>query len=130
MVLETIGQPQRDMGSPALSPDGQRIAVSSSESGNPDIWAYDQIRSNKNRLTFDERREGGPTWSPSGREIAYWLLGGARTISIMNKAADGTGEAVVLVEAEHRLSDPDWSRDGRYLAYAENSSPETRSDIR
>ena len=65
-LLETIGQPQQGMSSPALSPDGQRIAVSSTESGNFDIWIHDLIRSTKTRLTFDEGSEIQPKWSPSG----------------------------------------------------------------
>ena len=122
-MLETVGQLQ-DMAQPALSPDGQRIAVRSDESGDYDIWVHDLIRSTKTRLTFEEGTEAWPTWSPSGREIAYrWRR------SLLSKAADGTGEAVVLVEAEGSLYTPDWSRDGRYLVYFEVDQ-ETGLDIR
>ena len=65
-ILETIGPPQRDMLEPALSPDGQRIVVTSTEGGSRDIWIHDLIRSTKTRLTFDEGAEQTPTWSPSG----------------------------------------------------------------
>ena len=115
-LLETVGQPQTLMEDPALSPDGQRIAVASREGGSPDIWVHDLIRSTKIRLTRDEGAEGSPIWSPSGREIVYWLRG-AGTTSIMSRAADGTGEAVVLVESETDVFSRDWSRDGRYLFY-------------
>jgi hypothetical protein len=47
----------------------------------------------------------------------------------MSKAADGTGEAVVLVEAEGQPYSPDWSHDGRYLVYDE-IRPDTARDIR
>ena len=113
-LVETIGQPQAGMSNPALSPDGQRIAVAASESGNRDIWIHDLVRSTKTRLTFDEGNEDRPTWSPSGGEITYRAGRG-----LMNKAADGTGEAVVLVEAVGGLYSPEWSQDGRYLAYTE-----------
>ncbi len=103
-MLETVGQPQ-NMAQPALSPDGQRIAVRSTESGSPDIWVHDLIRSTKTRLTFEEGTEAWPNWSPSGREIAY-----RKGNSLLRKAADGTGEAVVLVEGEGNLFSPDWSR--------------------
>ena len=49
--------------------------------------------------------------------------------TLMRKSADGTGEAVVLVESESILYGPDWSHDGRYLVYTENNS-ETGRDIR
>jgi len=129
-LLETIGQQQPNMEDPALSPDGQWIAVGSEESGNRDIWVHDLIRSTKTRLTFDEGIEGSPTWSPSGEDITYWNLGSKS--SITSKAADGTGEAVALlesVESEVVLYGSDWSRDGRFLVYQQNN-PETGPDIR
>ncbi len=127
-LVETVGQPQLRMVDPALSPDGQRISVGSEESGNRDIWVHDLIRSTKTRLTFDEGVEGSPTWSPSGEDITYWNLGSG----IRRKAADGTGEAVVLVErveSEGVLFNSDWSRDGRYLVYMEQDD-ETLENIR
>ena len=114
---------------PALSPDGQRIVVTSTEGGSRDIWIHDLIRSTKTRLTFDEGAEQTPTWSPSGGEIAY-TVGGFDGSSLMRKTVDGTGEAAVLVEADSFTSGADWSRDGRYLAYYE-LNPDTQSeDIR
>ncbi len=74
-VLETISQPQPNIGAPALSPDGQRVAVSSAESGNDDIWVHDLTRSTKTRLTFEDQTEVYPAWSPSGREIVYHTRG-------------------------------------------------------
>jgi len=53
-------------------------------------------------------------------EIAYTLTG-ARA-SLMRRPADGTGEAVVLVEADGYPFAADWSTDGRYLAYSELTS--------
>ena len=117
-LIETIGQPQPGIEDPALSPDGQRIAMVSPESGNRDIWVHDLIRSTKTRVTFDEGAEAAPTWSPSGEDITYFKIGSR--FSIRSKAADGTGEAVALVESELVLYSSDWSRDGRYLVYQEN----------
>ncbi len=95
-LLETVGQPQ-NMAQPALSPDGQRVAVRSTESGNRDVWVHDLIRSTKTRLTFDEVPEAQPAWSPSGQEIAYRHADPGPGDTLMRKAADGTGEAIVLV---------------------------------
>jgi len=127
-VLETAGQPQPNIYYPSLSPDGQRVVVTSGEIGNYDIWVHDLIRSTRTRLTFDAGQERSPAWSPLGDEIVYWLEG-ADGSSLMRKAADGTGEAVVLVEAKGYLPGPDWSRDGRYLVYAERNADEN-FDIR
>jgi len=80
-ILETIGQPQPIMRDPALSPDSQRIALSSAESGHQDIWVHDLSRSTKTRLTFDTGSERAPAWAPSGREISYWHQGGGARAS-------------------------------------------------
>ena len=120
-LLETIGQPQPGMFNPTLSPDGQRIAVRSIESGNFDIWIHDLIHSINTRLTFDDRTELVPTWSPSGGEIAYSLADTAGS-SLMSKSANGTGEAIVLVDADDFVVPTDWSTDGRYLVYQERTS--------
>ncbi len=125
--LEAVGQPQPDIIHLALSPDGQRVAVRSNESGNPDIWVHDVTRSTKTRLTFEDQLEANPAWSPSGREIVYQYSGESNRL--MRQAADGTGEAVALVEEQGALLRPDWSRDGRYLVY-DQVDPETRNDIR
>ena len=126
-LLETVGQPQPYIGDLALSPDGLRVAVRSNESGNMDIWVHDLTRSTKTRLTFEDQTEANPAWSPSGRDIAYRLAGDPGRIRC--RAADGTGEAIALVEAEVTLNRPDWSHDGRYLVYTE-TNPETLSDVR
>ncbi|MDA1235522.1 MAG: protein kinase, partial [Acidobacteria bacterium] len=125
-LIEAIGQPQPHMEDPALSPDGQRVAVSSSESGNRDIWVHDLIRSTKTRLTFDDGDEGSLTWSPSGEEITYWIRGSKP--SITSKAADGTGEAAAVVESEVQVFSSNWSRDGRFLVYQQTNA-ETGPDI-
>ncbi len=126
-LLETVGQPQ-GMAHPALSPDSQRVAVRSRESGNLDIWVHDLTRSTKTRLTFEDVNETQPAWSPSGREIAYRHIETGPGDTLMRKSADGTGEAVVLVESESDLDWPAWSHDGRYLVYREDNS-ETGRDI-
>ena len=126
-IIETAGQPQQGISDISLSPDGQRAAVSSIESGNIDIWVHDLIRSTKTRLTFEGKVVGGPVWSPSGREIAYYLRDEGR---ILRRAADGSAGAVTLIESDSDLSlrHPDWSRDGRYIVYYERArGPEARA---
>ena len=129
-ITGTVGEPQPAMRHPAISPDGQRIAVTTDESGNPDIWVHDLIRSTKTRFTFfagDDRRA---IWSPSGDEITFRRAGNSRS-SFLSKAADGTGEAVVLVESEASIANQHWSQDGEYLIYQENPNSESRDyDIR
>jgi Tol biopolymer transport system component len=136
VLLETVGQPQPTIQSAALSPDGQRVAVHSTEAGNYDIWIHDLSRSTKTRLTFDSGSESSPAWSPSGDQIVYRQgTTDQRGASLMRKAADGVGEAVALrVESEstagsYAFMTSNWSRDGRYVVYDKRNSLRHDGDI-
>ena len=126
-VVETVGQAQQGIESPVVSPDGRLLAVSALDGGNRDIWIHDSVRGTKTRLTFGKGPEREPTWSPSGREVAYaWQQGDGWNIA--SKATDGTGEAMLLVGGEATVFNPDWSSDGQYLTYHEISA-DTRRNI-
>ena len=130
-IVETVGQPQAAMRDPAISPDGQRIAVGTDESGNPDIWVHDLSRSTKTRFTFFAGRDSRAVWSPNGGEISFRRGSVGGVSSFLSKAADGTGDAVVLVASEGAIAHQDWSPDGKYLVYQENANTESRDhDIR
>ena len=115
--LGTIGQAQENIGPLALSPDGKSVAVEAWEAdGNRDIWVHDAVRGAKTRLTFDPARDGQPAWSPSGEQITFYSQreGG---FGIYSKPADGSGEAVLLVDEDPGERAPDWSRDGKFVIY-------------
>jgi Tol biopolymer transport system component len=69
-TLSTIGEPQPQQ-SPALSPDGRRLAVTSRESGHFEIWVYDLDReiTTKTRITPVSGNAAQSAWTPSGDEI-------------------------------------------------------------
>jgi TolB protein len=59
---------------PAVSPQGDRIAIMSTgreSSGNWEIWTIDRNGGNATRLTNNPAADGLPTWSPDGRSIAF-----------------------------------------------------------
>ena len=114
--LGEIGQPQQRIGMPTLSPDGRRVAVQVSEGGNQDVWVHEIERPMQRRLTFHAAADTRPQWSPSGHEITFQSLRG-ESWDIFRRAADGTGEAELLIGTEAFERPYGWSRDGNYLAY-------------
>ena len=65
--LGTLGPREASLLDPALSPDGQRVAVRRTVDGNTDIWLIDDIRTT--RFTSDPSQEQAPIWSPDGTRI-------------------------------------------------------------
>ena len=59
--------------SAAFSPDGKKLAFCSTmaEEGNADIFVMDLETKKIKRLTFNAAIETAPSWSPTGREIAF-----------------------------------------------------------
>jgi hypothetical protein len=106
---------------PAWSPDGSRIAYSSTQSGQWRIWVMNQDGSGKTQLSPDpvERNyvDTSPAWSPDGSKIAWHrdrAGGGLNGIYIMD--SDGANpHRVVCCGALYGL---DYSPDGTKLLFA------------
>ena len=82
---------------PAVSPDGGRIAFMSSGRGatNWEIWVMNADGSNPKRLTENGSNEGLPAWSPDGQSLAYVSdQGGVWAIWVMN--TDGTNQRKIV----------------------------------
>jgi len=129
-VLGRVAEPGPYRGG-ALSPDGKRLAVSL---GNPksDIWVFDLERGTRTRLTFDDASHLMPSWSPDGKRVAYMTQFGAYSMSgtaLRARLASGSGEEELLLAPKDEnglpvsVSWPQWSPDGRYLAYMQQSGP-------
>jgi eukaryotic-like serine/threonine-protein kinase len=114
----------------ALSPDGRKLAVgeSSSGQGGPGtaIWLRDLGSGVRTRVTFS----GGastPVWSPDGTRIAFTTPrdGVGR---VYQRAADGTGAEFPLFADDGNAWAwvNDWSSDGRWLIY---STPSTDTKV-
>ena len=115
----------------ALSPDGRQVAeqIDGADPNESEIWLVDMNRRSSSRFT-----EGGanwmPAWSPDGTQIAYTTHDRAgASYSLYVKPASGAGDAELLVRTKAaNVYVYDWSRDGKYLIYAQDSEA-TKRDL-
>ena len=87
---EPTGAPGRLYYVPRVSPDGTKIAVSSVDPAERDIWIWDAPRKTMTRLTSEPGEEGYPVWSEDGRFIFY-RANPEGQFDIFRRSADGTG---------------------------------------
>ena len=115
---------------PAWSPDGTRIAFTSSRgttprTGGPEIYVTDPSPEGPSnepvRLTATRSSNSAPNWSPDGTKIAF-ESGRDRprshdfTPEIYTMNADGTGQTRLTRKGWY--GDPVWSPDGKRLAFS------------
>jgi len=116
-ALGTLAQPDR-YGSLRISPDGTRLAAGLADSSSlSDLWLLELSRAIPSRLTFTGMFGTG-AWSPDGQLVGYHLLGGRR---LMLKNANGTGQEETALQSQYTVYLNDWSPDGRYLVYTQQS---------
>jgi dipeptidyl aminopeptidase/acylaminoacyl peptidase len=136
--LGEIGQPQRVIQMPALSPDGGRVVVRAIENDDPDnfdVWVHEIARGSKTRLSFGSAEEDRPIWLPGGDKISFSSYGSEINMSnIFLKSADGSGELEEMLATANADYGIDWSPDGKYLLFVRISpeaiaSPQDNADI-
>ena len=100
-----------------ISPDGTRVALSFTESGNRDIWIWDIGRKVNTRFTFDPSIEDRPVWTPDGKRIIFDTGREARD-AIYWKASDGSGKEEKIHSASQSDVNPySITADGKILFF-------------
>ena len=123
--LGTVGQPEI-VSTPALSPDGTRLAVTVGQPQKEDIWVFDLKRGTASRLTFDSARNSNPVWSADGSQILVSSLLNGNVWDIYQKDANGLGTAQPVFRSSDQLKAiNDLSPDGRYAIYDTANSFDT-----
>jgi Tol biopolymer transport system component len=123
-VMNADGSAQRhlvlDANAPSWSHDGRRLAFVR----DGDIWMVASDGSQATQLTAGPENDGRPDWSPRGDEIAFARDPDRATSEIY--AVDVTTRALRRITSEsiynvgcfgHSAWSPEWSPDGRRIAY-------------
>lgn len=106
-----------------VSPDGERLAVSSDRRGNKDIWVLPSAGGEMIPLATDPTPDWAPRWSPDGSEIAFYAYrSGNRDIWVM-PSRGGAARQLTSDPGNHFY--PSWSPDGREIAYQSSRTAST-----
>ncbi|MGI8817802.1 MAG: TolB family protein [Gemmatimonadales bacterium] len=111
-----IGSDLEQALSPAVSPDGRRIAFTGLKTGQLDLYVMNADGWGRRQLTNDLAQELDPAWSPDGNSLLFSWTGTAPSSPTMLAVigADGTGARLVLPGLF--TARPVWSPDGLRLA--------------
>jgi Tol biopolymer transport system component len=110
---------------PSWSPDDSKIVFAGLDGGATDLFIVDRNGQNLRRLTDDTYMERDPVFSPDGRQIAFTTDRGPETD--LEKLAFGQsvigiydvdqGSIKLLPEQSGKNINPQWSPDGKAIAY-------------
>ena len=123
---------QRRYFRPRMSPDGARVAVEVSEPGSANetthIWVVAAESGVARQLTFEGTQNQFPVWAPDGQTVIFASdRADGEAWGIYGKAADGGGEATLILQDELPVAPTDVSRDG-VLAF-QKAGPGGQGDI-
>lgn len=126
--IATLRLPLDGATGPSWSPDGTKLVFSGTKGGISDIYIVDADGKNLTQLTNDKYGDVMPEWSPDGRTIAFSTERGPGSdlsnlvfpkLRIALYHLD-TKEIELLPNQAGQNINPNWSPDGRTIAYISN----------
>ena len=113
-----------EFSSPALSPDGRRLAVTVREGSGVNIWLADAQGGRPGKLTLSNRNSLEAAWTADGKWVSY-LSGSSsgNTGDVWRQPADGSGRAERILHDERPFSEQVWAPDGSLLARTTTATP-------
>ena len=102
--------------SPAVSPDGSKVAMILSKDGTVDLYVCNSDGSGLRRLTNSREEESSPCWSPDGQWICFADKSGGRRA--LRKVSPNGGTPVrISTSGVSNPTEPDWSPDGKWIVF-------------
>src|SRR5712672_281409 len=110
----------RHLSSLEFSPDGSRVALVVAEPAKGDqrsshIWLFDTSSASFRQLTYSEKSESSPKWSPDGKLLAF--LSNRDTNQQIYLLSMNGGESAPLTKGKRDISRFAWSHDGKTIAF-------------
>jgi TolB protein len=102
--------------SPAVSPDGNKVAMILSKDGWTDLYVENADGTGLNRLTKSPQDESSPCWSPDGQWICYASKDHERR-QLRRIPVSGGESRVIPTAGLPSPTEPDWSPDGKLIAF-------------
>ncbi|HLF90057.1 MAG TPA: hypothetical protein VI451_13995, partial [Anaerolineales bacterium] len=128
LPLTRITNGEWDDTTPALSPDGTRLAFASDRDGPFDLYLLDLLTGETTRLTNTPVYDASPTWSPDGLFLAYESYRpnefGNDNLDIYLIPTDGSSDPLQLTFDPGPDYAPAWSPQGRRVAFVSIRSGE------
>jgi TolB protein len=102
--------------SPAVSPDGSKVAMILSKDGWPDLYVCNADGSGLVRLTKSPEDESSPCWSHDGKWICFAAKLKERRTLCKVPASGGQIQRIATVGVLNP-TEPDWSPDGKTIVF-------------
>ncbi len=123
-VVNTVVRSPRGFSSaPAYSPDGKKLAYSSSKSGNPEIYIYDFVSKRIQKMTNHWGIDTEPTWSPDGQDLVFTSNRSGKA-NLYKMSATGGKVKRITFEGKDSAG-ASYSPDGKRLAFVKNGGAVT-----
>jgi len=118
----------RSIGELQFSPDGNELAFVVTEPAKGEnrarhIWLWDKKTDAVRQLTFSQKSENSPRWSPDGKQLAF-LSNREESQQIYLLRMDG-GEASALTKGKRSINSFEWSSNGKQIAFL---APDAKSE--
>jgi Tol biopolymer transport system component len=130
--IGSVGPPETNGDFPSLSPGGDRIVLSRTNSdpsrAGLDIWMLDIERNVLSPFVVSPAVDVMPLWSRDGDSIVFTTAREIGRAGLYVKPVRGTQGEKVLLETTGGIAATDWSPDGRFLLY-QSQTPKTGFDL-